>query len=174
MSHKTRFFVVPTAHTEAWIATRTPDWGEHLDVNMTGDLLVGLLRPQNTYWRELPDVLMHRLATHPRRSQRLGEGHFCVVGGRSLHMQKPHCDEDWYSMCPGKLLVLVEQVPDPDYAGYMLCPTAWNASRCRLGGDRLLRIVGSPAGVLRRPYLASCPHLSVPWLTKCATTHATY
>ena len=161
------FYVVPTPHSLAWSSV-TPKWGDVLRLNLSENLSTVPLREpaRNTYWRELPNVIMHRLATHPLRTENESDARFCVVGGHSVHNSRPQCVEDLESMCRCKRLVYIEQVPDPDYAGYQLCHAAWNASKCRLGGDRMLQIVGSPAGLLRRPYLSSCNHLSVPWLTK--------
>ena len=81
---------------------------------------------------------------------------------------------DWAALCPrGKPLVVVDTV-DADYRGFKLCSALWERERClHEQSTALLRVVGSPpvtAHPGERPHaqrsrLATCPALSVPWLS---------
>lgn len=129
-----RIFLVSTPRMQQ-ILSEEPPWGSPLsavEANLSmverdylshlffvKQRLLNLTQYESTYWRALPLIVLHRLAQHPARVANAAQADVCVVAGLSSHgrPRRVDCSElDLPRTCPDKLLVYVEDAPDPDCA----------------------------------------------------------
>jgi hypothetical protein len=148
----------------------------------------------NSDWRPLQHVLVHALAHHRLRELTVDRADFCITATPaqaglypSGHPERARQPPDkggcgsvgeawhaWRSLCPHQKPLLVIDVVDADYRGFRLCPALWQQKRCENEQSAsVVRVVGSPPMTAHpgeregkhRKLLASCPSVSVPWLS---------
>ena len=161
-----RLFLVPTNHSRDVLA-RPPPWGAPWHWCRRASRSIRCSAFEDSYFRNLQAVLLHRLldSTHMVDNEEAADA--CVVAGQPMRTPPRYARCDNHdALCPGKPIIHIEESVDADYIGYRMCPRIWNETRCRQLGrkDRVLRVVGSPAGLLLRKSLRHCSAIDVPWL----------
>ena len=155
------FYVLEEDNATRLLATAPPPWGQTIPSLPAGGAF------QMTHWRHLVPVLIHRLARHSGRTWQLSAASCCVVASPpfgSIAAGRDCNRADWERLCPGKPIVAMDG-PDADGKRDSLCAPLWR--RCRESGprDAIVRVSGSPPGLVDIDGTRSlCRRLDVPYL----------